>query len=265
MKSSPTIRRNSPPRAARPTAVSTPGSAIPSPITPVAAAADRPFRLLGEGGTAATGTAPKQMDAIARPRRTARPSGENRRRRRVEPAAAADVARRRDPPALWRALRLDRRRRAQRQSRSRHHLPSPAPRSNAVPRQCALDPDRAGKLQLPRRSRFACAISARLHINMTGAQLPAGHLRRPFRHSRRGEERRGVLSDHAWRQGRRERCAARYADRGPQCLYAASGRCRRRTSPRPISRLQTRRTNCSSIRSNAPASSRPGSGVYAAR
>ena len=46
---------------------------------------------------------------------------------------------------------------------------------------------------------------------------------RPYRHSRRREERRGVLSDHARRQGRRER-HARYTDRARRALCAGGRR-----------------------------------------
>ena len=76
---------------------------------------------------------------------------------------------------------------------------------------------------------------------------------RPHRHSRRREERRGVLPDHARRPRRREG-QARDAARARRCPTTKSPTWSR-TWSRPMSSCASGRTNCSSTPSSASASS----------
>ena len=90
-------------------------------------------------------------------------------------------------------------------------------------RQCALDPDRAGNHPALQQARAGAQSRPPAHQHFRLHQCLRASPCRPHRHSRRREERRGVLSDHARRQGRRKRPAWR-AGRPGGALRASRGR-----------------------------------------
>ncbi len=161
-----TVRRSSPRRAA-PTAVSTPGSSNSVANHKVPGYAIVTLSLKPEGGTPGDATA-EQMDAIAD--LADRYSFGEIRVGHEQNLVLPHVAQR-DLPALWRALDAHRRRHAECRSRLRHHL-LPRPRL-LQPRQCALDPDRAGDHAALPQSRSRSAISAGCTSTSPAASMPA--------------------------------------------------------------------------------------------
>ena len=165
---------------------------------------------LAQAGGRAAGRRHRRADG--RDRRSRRPLLVRRdpRRPRAESGAAACRAAR-SAGAVARARR-DRRRDAECRARLRHHR---LPGARLLqPRQYALDPGRAGAdAALPRsRSRARSRPAAHQHFRLHQRLRPSP--RRPYRHSRRREERRGVLPDHARRPRRRAarssaRCSVR--------------------------------------------------------
>ena len=125
----------------------------------------------------------------------------------------------RDLPALWRALDADRPRDAECQPDHRHHrLPGAG---LLLARQCALDPDRAGTDPAFCQSRHRQPDRPAAHQHFRLHQCLRTSSRRPYRHSGRREERRGILPDHHRRPRRRAR-RTRPSDRAVGAL------CRRR-------------------------------------
>ena len=125
----------------------------------------------------------------------------------------------RDLPQLWKALDQHRPRDAERQSGHRHHrLPGAG---LLLAGQCALDPDRAGIDAALRQSRHRRSDRPAAHQHLRLHQRLRPSPCRPHRHSRRREERRGILPDHDRRPRRRER-ADGHADRPGRSLCAKS-------------------------------------------
>ena len=129
-----------------------------------------------------------------------------------------------------RPARLGRPGDAQCRPRQRHHR-LPRPRLLRA-RHRALDPDRAAHLRALRRRRARTRHRAaedqdfRLHQRLRPSSC------RPYRHSRPRARRRGDLSDHARRLGRRDRLDR--SDHRPWLQFTRRSSTRSRRSSRPI-------------------------------
>ena len=159
--------------------------------------------------------------ADGRDRRSRRPLfiRRNPRRPRAEPGAAACRAAR--SAGFVAGARCHRRGDAECRPRLRHHL-LPGPRL-LQPGEYALHSGGAGNLAaLPRpRPRARPRQAAHQHFGLHQCLRPSS--RRPHRHSRRREERRGVLPDHD-RRPRRRGGAARHIDRACRFLRGSARR-----------------------------------------
>ena len=168
----------------------------------------------------------------------------------------------RDLPALWRALD------AIGVATPNVGLVSdiiacPGPRL-LQPRQCALDPDRAGDHAALRAISISPRDLGRLHINISGCINACGH-HHVGHIGILGVEKNGEEFYQITLGGKADEDAeARHADRARRCPTRKSPTSSR-TSPRPISSCGSGRTNCSSTRSSASASSRFRERVYATR
>ena len=150
------------------------------------------------GGPPGDATA-DQMDAHRRSRRQIFLRRNPRRPRAESRAAPCRPAR---PAGAVEGARQDRRRHAERQSGLRHHrLPGAG---LLLAGECALDPDRAGTDAALRQSRHRQPDRPAAHQHFRLHQCLRPSSCRPYRHSRRREERRGILPDHDRRPRRRE-------------------------------------------------------------
>src|SRR6202022_1969225 len=143
------------------------------------------------------------------------------RRPRAEPGAAA--CRKARPAGAVASAGQKRPGDAERKPGLRHHrLPGPGLLRAC---QCALDPDRAGMdaALFQSRHRQSDRPAAHQYLRMHQRLRPSSC--RPHRHSRRREERRGILSDHDRRPRRRKR-RGRHLDRTGRALWR-SRRCGR--------------------------------------